>query len=953
MATYRAGAWWSAAGIPFATQQEADAYDASGGNNSVTDDSFAAAMGRGNGTGVRAPAGSQPATTTPMEQERWNRENARFQAEGGALARTTPVNPSVDQATADRVNQINSSQVKYPDQGSFLERAATDTAQIGSAAFNNPVLNPTTWGLTQGGRAVNNATGMNVSGYIQDPGGQALADIGAPDLVQAAYNPNGYATRQVVNAQTGYGTNVPQVAINGTSAARNLQNDARNTQAAVQAAPGYVSNIAGGLNLGAQRATPNTTAPTVQQPQLTGMTPQSIMAMNNQIARPSSAQQDAIVNQMLAQSQQQSAYQDFSSPQYDQSRSTAMGYTSQLAGLANNNIPVQALNSGQYNQSRGLMEGTYGSLGNQANNNIADIYANQAQRSGSRGAVMDTAGMLTSNASRDIGNIYADTTNSLQSRTAGMNIQAKLEANAYNDAAPVYAQTRDMSSALRDVADTESLLRGSAANGVRTKDASRLGTEASVLGTQADGYGSQANATQYNQSRDQQNAIIQQLVAAGQLPEGQSAAEALMLNAQERAVRNAYGDAGGMAGGWRSQLTGQRRALGQAAAQQADIAAQMGALRAQETQQHRQRQIEALNAAGGLSGNVSELDLALAQGDAQRALDLSQGNANRYLAINQGNADRATNLSMTDAQLRAQILLGNQTNATNALTAAGQLGINRGDIYSNVATSDANRIAAINQANQANRLNSLTNSGALATQIQGLDQNLAISDADRSAVLAQANQQNRLNSLLGAGNLQTGVMNSDTDVSISDANRVAQIRQANQANALNSYIAQGNLATNMNTNDLNFATNDLTLQQQARMANQSNALNAMLGASNNATQQARTDADIGITNANNRVTVDQNNRANSIQSLQNAGVLSSNTRGQDIQVSTSNQQAISNQISSAAGLQGTVYSSQMQAAIANSNNEMRQRELNRLAAQDPTSTERYLRAGGYIADILL
>lgn len=904
MAYFAAGAWWSSNGQAFSTQQAAESYEqavAAQGQMGPTDDEFAAAMGRGGGTGAQRPLDGQRAAT-PQELAAFNQQ---AQYGNAPMARTTPVNPAIGNQAAEQAYAAQRPNIQRPDPGNFFQRAARDTLEIGSAAFNNPVLNTPTWAVTQGGQAVDRATGVNVSGYIQDPGGQALSDLGAPDLVQAAYNPTGYVTRQSVNAGTGYGMNVPQVALNGAQSIGNLQNDARNTARTVQQIPAAIGNIAnrvptlGGGNGGGGTAPPPLNAPTPN------MTPQQILGMNTQAVRPSSAQQDSIINQMIGQSQQTSGYQDFNSAQYNQSRGAAMNYTSQLAGLANNNVPITGLNGGQYNQSRGLMENSYGLLNAQANNRVADIQADATQRNQSRNAVMDTANMLNANANRDISNINADTTNSLESRLAAMNSQARITAAGYQDVAQRNARTEQINPINRDIEGTEALLRGEAARGA---DAAAYNASTAETRNAARALTGGTNAD-----------IIQRLIAASEMPDDVSAAEALALNMQERATRNAFGDAASVGGGWRSQLTGQRQAMGRAAAQQADIAAQISALRASETQNNRIRQIEALTQAGGMSGQLSQAQLnAFGQMDA-RELELA---------------------------------LGNHQMGIQALTNSGQLGLGRMGLQADIAISDANRNTAIDQGNQQNRLNAFTNAGALAAQIQGLDQNLAISDADRNAQIANWNQVNRLNSMLGAGNLQTGAMNSDTSLAQSNASLLAQVRLANQQNALNSLIAGSNVATNMNSNDLGFATNDAQIRTQRELANQQNALNALLGASNAANTTAGMDANIGMNNANNRVTVDQNNRANAIAALQNAGVLSNSVRAQDVQLSQGNQNALVSQINAAAGMSNSQFGTAMSGAIANQNTAMRQRELDNLRSQNPTEFERWLRAAGGVATLL-
>lgn len=752
MSYFAAGAWWSSDGTAWASQAEAEQHEqqVASGQGGVDDDAFAAASGArstpaGQGrptTDLRSQAQRNPgqAAPSPYVDTRTPEQKAAAAFASGNIGGAGGANPG----------QVLTDRAKTPsDPGVFRQFANT----VGSF-LDNPVVNPVGYAASKVGGAVDRALGTSVSGYIQDPVGQALNDLGAPDAVQAVANPTGYVTRTAVNADTGYGTRPGAILNQGAQAFDNLRNDGGNVVNAVKQAPGAIAGAVNSIGNAATSTRGSSNAPTYTPPPLptASMSPQQILGMQTNAARPSSAQSDAIVNQMLAQSQVQSGYQDFSSPQYDQSRGTVNQITGQLQA--------------------------------QANNNVGDIQANSAQRDQSRNAVMDTAGQLTSNANRNIGPIVADNFERTQAGNAVQRAEGRLMTT-------------------NDVGDIR------------------------------------ADQSLYTQSRNQSNDIIARLLGASELPEGPSAAEALMLNAQERATRNAYGDASSLAGGWRSQLTGQRRALGQAAAQQADIAAQLGALRANETAANRDRQLAALNAAGGFSGDMSGRDLDLAQ---------------------------------FDAALLAQIRQGNQDNTRDSAIAAGQLGLGRMNDATAFSTANANR--------------------DLAT--------------------AQSNQTNRLNSLLGAGNLQTGAMQSDTGLAQSNASLLAQIRQGNQANALASLTAAGQ----------------------------------------NAGQVLTSDANIGMNNANNRVTVDQNNRANSIAALQNAGVLSSTIRGQDVQLSIADQQALTSRISTAAQLEGTQFATKMDAALRIKDQELKAQQLQILAAQNPTELERWLGAAGSAAGLL-
>ncbi len=133
---------------------------------------------------------------------------------------------------------------------------ADQAANLASDFFGNPIINPIGYGAKKIGGAIDGAAGTSVSGYIQDPVGQGLSDLGAPDFVQAIANPTGFATRTAVNANTGYGTNPGAIAQGGLQAGRNLQNDARNTVNAVQGAGGYLDDLRRTVAPGAQGGAP-------------------------------------------------------------------------------------------------------------------------------------------------------------------------------------------------------------------------------------------------------------------------------------------------------------------------------------------------------------------------------------------------------------------------------------------------------------------------------------------------------------------------------------------------------------------------------------------------------------------------------------------------------------------------------------------------------------------------
>lgn len=790
MSYFSAGAWWSSDGKPFATQAEAEQYERFP-DEGEDEDAFAAATGRARAATTPAPASGRtgaktaPAQVAPSAGSRGDRQLA-LDSQPGFW--DDPVGQGLEAASAVYTNPI-ASPIGFAAKkgGELVDRAVGNVFDRSIDAYAQATVSPRT----------NVATDLrpSVSGYIQDPIGQFAKDVGAPDLVQAGANPTGFLNRTAVNSGTSYGLNPAAVAQGGIQAGRNIVNDVRNVPGTVAGAAGAVAgavNGAGGYigslvnQAGNQRGvTSGANAATYAPAPLPtpSMTPDQIMGMQTNAVRPSSAQSDAIVQQMLAQSNVQSPQRDFSNAGYDASRGAAMGYTSQLAGLANNNVAVTGLDSGRYDQSRGTVNQITGQLQAQANNNVGDIQANSAQRDASRAGVMNTADALRQTAFNDVQRIDANQSQRLGAQGAMVDVENALTSGR------------------------------------------------NVVGD------IQADQSLYGDSRATSNDIIQRLIAAAERQEGPSAAESLMLNAQERAVRNAYGDAGSLGGGWRSQLTGQRRALGQAATMQADIAAQLGALRANEENAFRDRELAALTGAGGLSGAMGGRDLALAQGDAALLAQIRQGNqaneresqiAAGTLAGQRMVSD--TGLAISDADRAILAAQGNQQNRLSAQLGAGQLQTGAMVSDTGLAQSNASLLAQIRQGNQQNSLNSLLGAGNTASNVLSSDLGFATNDAQIRTQRELANQQNALNAMLGAANAANTTAGLDQGIGIADANRRAQVDQNNRANSIAALQNAGVLSSTIRGQDV-----QLSIADQQALTSRINAA-AQLSGSQFATQ---------------------------------------------------------------------------------------------------------------------
>lgn len=116
-----------------------------------------------------------------------------------------------------------------------------------------------------------------------------------------------------------------------------------------------------------------------------------------------------------------------------------------------------------------------------------------------------------------------------------------------------------------------------------------------------------------------------------------------------------------------------------------------------------------------------------------------------------------------------------------------------------------------------------------------------------------------------------------------------------------------------------------------------------------ATQMAESGADLAAL----RAREEQTHRQNVITSLQSAGVLSTNMRAQDIQISTQDAQNLGAAINQAAGLSGTQFANQLQYALGLEDVNYKYEYLRYLASQDPENWEKVLSAGGNILGAVL
>ncbi len=285
-------------------------------------------FGEGTNSGVQAPydPNDEPNPNNPggISNNEYMRQQRAYRA-----------NPANRQGTPQPINDAaraaQRANLRRPDNNTVLDALS----QLG----RNPIVNPLGYAATKAGNAVNNAVGADVSGYIQDPVGQGLKDLGAPDAVQALSGP-GYIVRQGVNSGTGYGTNPGQILQNASSAANNLRNDGRNVATAVRNAPSAVSNAFNGVGgMGGSGASGAPIGGTPQYQQTGGgalsAEAQRILGQAGQMAQQSQAQANTFYGQ-AAQAGTRAAPQMAmpSSAQQDAVYDRAMNFNAQSGAAA-------------------------------------------------------------------------------------------------------------------------------------------------------------------------------------------------------------------------------------------------------------------------------------------------------------------------------------------------------------------------------------------------------------------------------------------------------------------------------------------------------------------------------------------------------------------------------------------------------------------------------------------
>jgi hypothetical protein len=721
-------------------------------------------LGEGTSSGVQKPYDPNDEPNPNNPGGRSNNEMLRLQIAYNANPKNRQGNPtagfggSPEQIAAAKKAATKAATANRPDSNTFLDALS----QLG----RNPIVNPIGYAATKVGGKLDSAVGANVSGYIQDPAGQALNDLGAPDAVQAVANPTGYATRTAVNAGTGYGTNPGQVLQNASSAANNLRNDGRNTAAAVRNAPAAVSGAFNGLGGGSGASG----APIGGTPQYTNQNggalsaeAQRILGQAGQMAQQNQAQANTFYGQ-AAQAGTRAAPQMAmpSSAQQDAVYDRAMNFNAQSGSAAIRAAQADVSGAGRLESMQ---------MDQQGINNLESFRSDNTAQGVN--ALYGFRPDETFRSAAELANFYAQNTAEGANAVRGFSPdQVQADAQALRtfkgdrtgiDRLNAYADAPEGPSA------AQAMLRGQADADKRTQ-----------LAIARSGRGGPAAAVQAQRQASAEGGLIQ----------AETRGQAATLRAQETdAYKSRQLQALAQAGSLISQAEAQRlTALSNA-----------GALMSQADQQ----KLSALQAYGQLKATQDSQQLSAKQSAGQLTSN-AEGmllNATSNAAQLQGQMDAQRLGAISNAaQLRTQ---GDQIRSSN-LQSAGNIRLQGSEINQRGA------IAASNADLQAQALNlqSLSLAGNISTAIRS--QNIDVLKSNLSADLQT----------MGLNDQQVrffSQMASDREV----ASQNLQM----QANSMGANLEQAQQALDLQWAQFGF--NQLTTQQQAQYQQQVfNATNA-------------------------------------------------------------------------------------------------------------------------------
>lgn len=735
-------------------------------------------LGEGTNAGVRRPNDPNDLPNPNNPGGMSNNELLRLQIASGARAtRSGYSGKASGGAPLDWAQDPGATKQQTADARAASHAAAQrgqspfeQAAGLVSSFYNNPIVNPIGYAANKAGGAVNRAVGADVSGYIQDPIGQGLKDVGAPDAVQVAANPTGYLTRNAVNAKTGYGTNPGAIAQNAITSGNNLRNDARNTATAVRTAPGAIAGAVGSFGGGGGGAGSGQIGgtPIYQQSAQSGSAlsseAQRILSQAGQFASQNQAQANTFYGQAAAAGQRAAPQMARpSSGQMDAVYDRAMSFNAQSGSDAIRAAQADVSGASRLENFQLDQQGINNLEGFRSENSAAGVDA------------LNNFNPRRTFASAD----------QLSNFDSAHTLDAANKILTFNPHASIYQ-------------DVENL---------RNFQADRSG--------------------------------IDRLNEYADAPEGPSQAQALLRLQSDADKRTALSIARSGRGTPASAAQAQRQAITEGAAIAGETRGQAAALRAQETDMYKQRQLQALAQAGSL----------ISQSEAQRLTALSQAG----VMMSQADQQKLQALQAYGA-LKAQI----DTNQLSAYQSAGQLNA----AGEGMKLSSTQSAAALQGQMDQQRLSAISNAAGLRTQgdqirssnLQSAGQiRLAGSEINQRGAIAASNadlqaQALNLQSLSLAGNISTAIRSQDIDVLKSNLSAELQTLGLNdqqvrffsqmasdrevasqnlqmQANALGLNAQQAQEALNLQWSQFGF--NQLTTQQQAQYQQQVfNATNA-------------------------------------------------------------------------------------------------------------------------------
>ena len=645
-------------------------------------------------------------------------------------------------------------------QGGFVRPDNSTLLDALRGLGSNPIVNPIGYAATKAGGLADRALGTSISGYIQDPVGQGLNDLGAPDLVQAIANPTGYVNRTAVNSGTGYGTNVPAIVQNGVSAVRNLSNDAGNARSAVSGLQDVRLPSPGG-NISLPAANGGGGLPTYQPLDTSNITPRYTQPGGNGGSGISNEARN-----VMAQAQQ------FAS----QNSAASASYLSQAGSYANRAAPQIA------RPDSSQMDAVY----NAAMNFTPDISG--AQRL--EGMQMDMQGI-----------------NNLESWSPEYSMQGVQNLESFNpdrtDRAieQLYGYSPD--NTLAGVQRLQTFDPYATRQGYESLDHYSPAESQAAAGRLeqiiAKPGGNLLDSEAFRQLQNFQGdrSGIDALNRYANEAEGPSRAEALLRAQSDADKRTALAIARSGRGGPAAVAQAQRQAISEGAAIAGETRGQAAVLRAQEFDAYKQRQLAALSQSGMLLSNAEAQRLSALQASGQLLDSVDQ----QKLAATQAYAQLKS--TMDSQQLSAMQASGQLRSNYDAQRLSAEQAALQGQ-----TNADSMRLGALGQAGQlsASGDSMVLNAKSNAAQLRGQMDAQSLSAISNAAQLRTAADQIRSSNLQAAGNIRIQGSGQQLGALSLAGNIATNIRSQDIS------VLQSNLSSSLQTMGMN--------DQQVRFFNQ-------------------------------------------------------------------------------------------------------------------------------------